>query len=199
MQGDWVGLATRAREGDLEAFAELIERFKGPLCAAIHQIVRDWHATQDVAQEAFAAAYRQMGELRDPHRFRAWLYRIARNRAVSRVRSDASFRTLSMETVKEEEVVSLPRGGECMLVNGAGGASGRAALDRVRRAILALPNDYGSLLCMRYVEELTVREIAEVLDRTPKAVKAVLYRARLLARDYLRKAGLDYERVMNEM
>ena len=65
--------------------------------------------------------------------------------------------------------------------------------------MLALPNEYGSLLCMRYVEEMSIREIAEVIDRSPKAVKAVLYRARVLARDYLRKAGLEYERIMHEM
>jgi len=52
---------------------------------------------------------------------------------------------------------------------------------------------------MRYVEGLSVEEMAQATGRTPKAVKAVLYRARALAREVLLRSGLDIERVLNEM
>ena len=66
MQEAWVGLARRARDGDMDAFAMLVERFKRPLCAAMHPILRDWHLAQDVAQEAFLAIHSQLRDLDQP-------------------------------------------------------------------------------------------------------------------------------------
>ena len=202
MRNDWVALAAKAREGDDEAFTALVERFTGPLLATIHTIVKDWHDTQDVAQEVFAAAHADLAKLRDARRFRAWLYQIARNRAVSRVREWRKSRGWCFERLEDEELIlGSPYAVTCGIR--AGEAPERppsaAALERVRRTIGALPNGYGTLLVMRYVEGLSLEEMGVVMERSPKAVKAVLYRARLLARSHLRKAGIDLERVIHEM
>ena len=72
-----------------------------------------------------------------------------------------------------------------------------ATMERVRRVLLSLPNGYGSILLMHHVEGMPLTEMSDVLGRSQKAVKAVLYRARLLARQYLRLSGLDYRRVFD--
>ena len=69
----------------------------------------------------------------------------------------------------------------------------------IRRTIGGLPNGYGGLLVMRYVEGLTLEEMCEATGRSLKAVKGRLYRARILARRRLRKAGIDFEGVIHEM
>ncbi len=195
MEDGWEGLAALARTGDEEAFERLVIRFQRPLCAAIHPILRDWHLTQDVAQEAFVAAWRGLPELRDPRWFRTWLYTIARNLAVSRVRTDANRPVRVLHGLDETRVVDLAGGGRQEPLSG--GPSPRK-LSRVRRAILALPNEYGTYLVLRHVEGMSVREMSEVLGRPPSAVKAVLHRARVLARTVLRRAGLDLEGVLDE-
>jgi len=182
------------------AFAALVNRFRQPLCATVFPIVMDWHLTQDIAQETFTAAFRALDELREPRRFRGWLFRIARNYAVTRLRRQTMFRPRSLGSVEEEDVVGHLRDGGCMLTDGRRGFDpSRAALERVREVVLALPNRYGTLLVMRHVEGLSVEEMAIATGRSPKAVKAVLYRARRLARQVLSRCGLDIEKVLNEM
>lgn len=196
----WVGLAERAKDGDIEAFGRLVDRFKRPLCATIYPLVGDWHSTQDLAQDVFVAAYLGLAELRDPRRFRSWLFTIAKNRTVSLLRQGSHRDTSSLERVDEGDL--LPRSGASHPRLGPGLQRGRlspSAAARMRRAILALPNDYGTLLVMRHVEEMTIAEIADVFGRSRASVKAALHRARQLAREMLKKAGLTREKMLNEL
>ncbi len=200
MVEEWVALATRAKAGDVEAFSRLVDRFKLPLCAAIHPMVKDWHVTQDLAQDVFVAAFEGLPELRDPGRFRAWIFTIARNRAFSAIRREALVDETCLEQAEEGEIRSLPRGAGCR-INAAleNGRLSAAAARRLRRAILALPNDYGTMLVLRHVEEMSIPEISEVLNRTPRSIKAALYRARMQARSMLLDLGLTMERMLNEL
>jgi DNA-directed RNA polymerase specialized sigma24 family protein len=100
--------------------------------------------------------------------------------------------------VKPESVRGQLRAAECVLTDGRPKPC-RVLLERVANTILTMPNRYGTLLVMRYVEGLSIEELAVATGRTHKAVKAVLYRARILARERLTRAGLDKETVLHEM
>jgi len=201
LKDDWIGFVAGAREGDQVAITALVNRFRQPLCASVFTLVKDWHLTQDIAQEAFAAAFRSLPDLREARRFRGWLFRIGRNHAVSRLRRRTRFRARSLAGVEEDEVVGQLKDGGCTLTDGRRDLEppSLATLARVRRVVLALPNDYGAILVMRHMEGLTVEEIAMVIGRSPKGVKAILYRARALARQVLSRSGLDIDKVLNEM
>ena len=82
-------LVQRAREGDLEAFGLLVERFQDAVYGTAYALLGDFHDAQDVAQEAFIRAWCRLAELRDPDRFAGWLYRIARNCCVDFLRRAA--------------------------------------------------------------------------------------------------------------
>ncbi len=75
-------LIVAAQGGDLDAFDRIVDRFRKPICAYVATIVKDYHRAQDVAQEAFVIAHRQLGSLRKPSSFASWLFRIARHAAV---------------------------------------------------------------------------------------------------------------------
>src|SRR5436305_11968161 len=69
-------LVIRAREGDRDAFSELVTRSIGRLTAVARMILRDEYAAQDAVQESFIEAWRSLPGLRDPDRFEAWMRRL---------------------------------------------------------------------------------------------------------------------------
>src|SRR5688572_29286445 len=68
-----------ARQGDRQAFGALVGRHQDAVCAVTFNILGDRAASEDAAQEAFVIAWRQLDQLREPQRLRAWLVGIARN------------------------------------------------------------------------------------------------------------------------
>jgi RNA polymerase sigma factor (sigma-70 family) len=74
-------LLEASRRGEHDAFAALIERYQGVVSAVSYSRTGDRALSEDVAQDTFIAAWRQLGQLREPSRLRAWLCGIARNLA----------------------------------------------------------------------------------------------------------------------
>ena len=74
-------LVEMAQRGSLEAYDELVNRFRPAVLLVARQILASPEAAQDVAQEAFLLAFRSLSQLQDPARFAGWLYTITRHRA----------------------------------------------------------------------------------------------------------------------
>ncbi len=72
-------LVRRAQRGDAGAFGALVERFQDAVFGAAYATVRNFHDAEDIAQDAFLAAYKELPGLREPSKFPAWLHRIAIN------------------------------------------------------------------------------------------------------------------------
>src|SRR5262245_64898073 len=73
----------RSGEGDREAFGRIVERYQSLICSLAYSACGNLGASEDLAQETFLAAWRKLGELREPARLRAWLCGIVRNLAAS--------------------------------------------------------------------------------------------------------------------
>src|SRR5262245_23345927 len=74
-------LVEASRHGEREAFGQLVTRYQGIVCAVSYRPAGNWALSEDVAQDTFIAAWRQLGQLRDTGRLRSWLCGIARNLA----------------------------------------------------------------------------------------------------------------------
>src|SRR5678816_323009 len=74
-------LLEASRRGERDAFGALVERYQRVVCAISYSRTRDQALSEDVAQETFLAAWRQLDQLREPSRLRSWLCGIARNLA----------------------------------------------------------------------------------------------------------------------
>ena len=72
-----------SRAGDRDAFGRIVERYQSLICALAYSRTGNLAGSQDVAQETFVTAWRQIGELREPAKLRGWLCGIARNLAAS--------------------------------------------------------------------------------------------------------------------
>jgi RNA polymerase sigma-70 factor (ECF subfamily) len=157
-------LVSQACGGDRAAFAALHERHAGMVHAILLARVPARDA-EDLVQDVFLRALRQLGSLREPMAFGGWLARIARNRAIDYHRRRHDSAQLPDDLGHE----ALPT------------AEAREALAAVR----ALPEAYAETLLMRLMEGMTGAEIAARTGLTPGSVRVNLHRGMALLRKRL--------------
>lgn len=172
-------LVTAAAGGDREAFADLVDRTRTLVCSIAMAILRDVELSQDVAQDVFLAAWRDLRKLREPASFLPWLRQMTRNRAHHVLRS----------RVRQRRVLSDRDADDLLDVATDGASSPATALiaqeDQLRlaRAIDELPDEAREVVTLFYREGRSVRQVADLLGMREDAVKQRLSRARQRLRD----------------
>ncbi len=170
-------LAEEARNGSQEAFRELVERFERPVFGLIVRIVRRAEEAEDLAQETFLKAHRALARFDPSRKFSSWLFKIAHNTALDALRR-AGETTLSLDAPPRDgdEAPEPPAdpSAEDPFARAAGRDLGRA----LEAAIHRLRPEYREVLLLRFVEELSYEEIAEVTSAPLGTVKIHIYRAR---------------------
>ena len=169
-EADVVSLVTAARAGDRSAFGRLYERYArmvhGILLGRVPSAEVD-----DLTQDVFIRAMRQVHTLRDVKCFGGWLATVARNRA-------NDFHRRSVEQVEFTEQVP---DGTAKPTHHASSDDGAAILEVIRE----LPEAYRETLILRLVEGMTGPEIAERTGLTPGSVRVNLHRGMQMLREKL--------------
>jgi RNA polymerase sigma-70 factor (ECF subfamily) len=178
-------LVERAASGDGGAFEELVRRFGAKVYRLAYRLVRDPDTAQDVLQETFLAVHRNIGSFRFESAFSSWLYRVAYNTALMRLRKDRSLaEDTSLEAALEERgrelAVDLSDRADDIV-------SRRESLVIVQRTLDRLPEAYRTVFVLRDLEGMSTEEVADIMEITPATVKMRLHRARLALRDALSK------------
>jgi RNA polymerase sigma factor (sigma-70 family) len=161
-----VELVEASRRGEHEAFGHLVARYQDAVCAVSFGATGDQDLGDDVAQETFIAAWRQLDRLRDTVRIRSWLCGIARNLA-----RKARKRRRREELVETDDPI-------------APGASpfddaARGEVERVvREALAKVPDAYREVLVLYYREDQSIREVAQALGVSEEAVMQRMSRGR---------------------
>ncbi len=158
-------LIVRARDGDRAACADLVERFWQRLFRWLFHLTRDRHAAEDLAQETFLKVFANLNRFQPGTNFTAWIYRIAHNAFANHCRASRKREALP------EELFDRGRGP-------IDDATDREAIEDVARAIERLPSDYRAALLLRVDEELSFRQIAEVLGLTEETARWRVFKAR---------------------
>ncbi len=162
-------LVERARNGDSDAFGELVVRYAGSVSALAYQHVGDWEAARDISQIAFLKAYRSIGSLRALQKFRAWLFRIAINESVDYIRRSRSQKQTQLRigggTV--EDVPTREKRPVERLIAEEERVAVVAALDE-------LPPRQRTVFVLRHFHGQSNAEIAETLSCSSNAVKVNL-------------------------
>ena len=169
--------------GDERAFETLVGRYEAPLRKLVYGLVRDWALAEDVAQDAFLRVYQKASTFRGGSSFKAWLYRIAINRAHDELRRIRRKGEISLE--------SAAIGGleldEGRTSSAEALASARELERHVAMALSEMRQEYRTALMLREMEGLTYREIAELLEWPLGTVQIRVHRGRLELRSRLRQ------------
>ena len=144
-------LIKSAAAGNMGAFAELVRRHRSRVLRTAAGVVGSVEEAEDVAQQAFIKVWNALPDYDPSGSFSAWLYRIAVNTALDAVRARRDHLSLDAVQVTGQESVEDD-------------ALRRDELERVRRAIAELPEASRTALVLREYEQLSYKEIAEVLS-----------------------------------
>ena len=179
-------LVDRVRAGDARAFEELARTFERPLFRHVARMLGPDDA-EDAVQDAFLSAWRSIGSF-DGTSFRAWLFRIATNRALDVIRARKRRNELPLEPADEEgeRTWAEPASPGPTLDELAGGAEARAA---VEVALQHIPAEQRAALLLRDVEGFDYEEIGRITGAEPGTVRSRIFRARLAVRNALVARG----------
>jgi len=164
-----------AAQRDRVAFGALYRRYLDRVYGYAYYLLGDHHDAEDATERTFVAALAAIDGFRDTgSTFRAWLFRIAHNELANTLRARGRERTGRLDAGPEP-------GDTADLLHEL---TREEDARRVRRALDRLPEDRRQVLVLRFVDELSAREIGEVLDRSEGAVRVLQHRAlRDLARE----------------
>ncbi len=159
-------LVARTLDGDVRSYEELVRRYERLVGRVLYSYARREISVEDLVQETFLRAYDRLETFNPDYRFKTWLLAIANNLGVDTLRR-------RRETVEfNPEIHASTSGGpEAEAVEADRSRS-------IQEAVGKLPEIYGVPLVLRYSEEMSYAEIAEVLGVTIPAVKSRLFRAR---------------------
>ena len=171
----WELLVLRCRRRQEGAFEELVRLWEQRLFYYVRRLVQAEEDAWDVLQQTWLSAFKGIGSLRDPGRLPVWLYRIARNRAISHLRA----RYARQLPIDEENRVAEIEG------NDDAGAFDDA--EQVHHGLSRLAPGHREVLTLFFLEDLTMAEIAEVLAVPLGTVKSRLHHAKRALRDVLER------------
>jgi RNA polymerase sigma-70 factor (ECF subfamily) len=171
-------LVARTRGGEADAFGELVRRYQTSVYNVCYRLLADSAEAEDQTQEAFLRAYRRLGTYDDQRPFGPWIRRVAANLCLNALQRRRTTMPL------EDEYDDLP--GEVGEMPEPSGDR-KEEVERVRRALLRLPDHYRAVIELRHYQELSYDEIAAALRIAPGDVRTRLYRARRMIAGWLRE------------
>ena len=181
-------LALRAQGGDRDAFACLAERWGGRLCGFLERLLGDPEEARDTCQEALLKAYVNIGRLREPAHFKAWIHQIAVNLGRDRGRAQRSRPTISIEEMSDEH---RPRKVEAAQIAEAAVTAEtldlRGILDR---ALARLPVEQRTAILLREVEGFTSEEIGRITGVSGTTVRSRIFHGLRALRRMLPEYGV---------
>ena len=161
--------AVLAAQADRAAFATLYRRYLDRVYGYAFYQLGDHHDAEDVTERIFLSALRALPDFRDQgSTFRAWLFRIAHNTIANAHRSRARRRTEPLPDDFQRAAPNADPAGQVALAD---------ELREIRHVVAQMPDDRRQVILLRFVDDLSTNEIAEVLDRSPGAVRVLLHRS----------------------
>ncbi|WP_010529104.1 RNA polymerase sigma factor SigW [Lentibacillus jeotgali] len=175
----------QVKRGDQSAFEDIVSFYQNKIYQHCYRMLGNKHEAEDISQETFIRAYVNIHSFDDKRKFSTWLYRIATNLTIDRIRKrkpdyylDAEIKgTDGLDMYSQLATDSLLPEEE---------VQGMELQDYINQKISALPPKYRSVIILRYLEEFSLQEISDILNIPLGTVKTRIHRGREALRKKLR-------------
>ncbi len=172
-------LMLRVKQGDRDAFTDLVDRWKHPVIGFIYRTLPDPDEAEDLAQATFVQLWKTAGRYQPTARFSTFLFTIARNLCLNEIRRRVRHPADSLDEPRAEDEDHPLRQIEDRNQPGAAAEVTRTELfTLVEKALAALPEKQRTALILCRDGELSYEEIAAVLGTSLQATKSLIHRAR---------------------
>lgn len=182
---DDAALVERLKAGDQAAYAQLVEENASRIYRLALRMMGNEADAEDVLQETFMSAFKAIDNFEERSSLSTWLYRIASNAALMRLRRKEPVQVSVDEPVERDDGDLVPRQFFDFCCLPEEDLMRVEAREEMQRAIEELPTTLKSVFILRDIEGLSTEETAQALDLSISAVKSRLMRARLKLRERL--------------
>ncbi len=159
----------RVLEGDTEAFRFLVEKYQNRALSAAYSVIKNQDLAEDIVQESFIKAYKNLSSFRGDASFSTWLLRIVVNESIRQIRR----KKLETAYVHESSSISEVEINNCLKT-----MKEEEQRKYIDRAMQLLPPREALALQLFYIDDLSLKEMEEVIDLKSEHLKVLLYRAR---------------------
>lgn len=191
MQLEDPDLVCKSLQGDMKAFGVLIDRYKQMVFTLACRIIRNKEDAEEIAQDTFLKAHSALETFKGEAKFSTWLYKIA------------YYRSLDQLKKKKRDIASVSidqyRSVDIKVMSGVLEELERQDRTRlVKTAIDRLTEEDAAIVSLFYFDELSIKEIAEIVSLSPELIKVRLFRSRkqlaiLLSNSLISEKALNYE------
>jgi len=175
-------LVKLALKGDQAAFAELVELYQEKLYHMAYRMLNNRQEAEDVVQDTFLRVYNNLERYDTSMKFSTWIYRIATNLSIDRLRKRKPVYSLDAESSEYEGL-----DGYSMIPSDNRTPESEMLISETQRiihqAIDTLPPKYKTVMILRYIHELSLQEVGDILDMPVTTIKTRVHRGR----EFLRK------------
>ncbi|BCX15819.1 MAG: ECF subfamily RNA polymerase sigma factor [Candidatus Parcubacteria bacterium] len=162
-------LVKQAIEGDAKAFGLIYDKYQPSIFRFIYLKVGHREEAEDLTHQTFLSAWQSIGEFQQRNLpISSWLYRIARNKVIDYYRT----RKMTLELEKNDQESE-----ENLATNPFESLSQKMSLEIVEKALRLLPPHYQDVLIMRFVEEMSYKEISQVIGKSQGLIRVIQFRA----------------------
>ena len=183
-------LVGRAKKGEVAAFQELYEFYGKKILNYLYRMIGSREEAEDLTQDTFILAYKNLNSLKENAKFQGWLFRIAQNNVYQKYRGKGPFmEPMSQEGQDVSEVQKLAtslRGPEESVLS-------KELEQIVQKIIDELPEKHRQVFVLSAIHRLRYQEISEIVGRSLASVKSDIHRARVEVRSRIKKyLGQNY-------
>ncbi len=179
------------REKDPERYAEIIERYQGKLFAYLYRLTGNREETEDILQDVFIKAFKNLRSYDTSRKFSSWIYRIAHNEAVNNIKRKSLKRFVPWEDITATKDMLTMSSSE----EGADVVQMREETKQeVDDAIDRLPFKYKQVLTLRYYSDKSYEEISEILGKPINTVGTLINRAKKKMALEMEKNNQEYNK-----
>ena len=169
-------LVVLVRDTDPERYSEIVGRYQGKLFAYMYRLIGDRDEAEDLLQDVFIKAFKNLHSYDTSRKFSSWIYRIAHNEAVNRIKRKYLKKFVSWEDVSSTkdrlEISSAEEGVDKAWMR-------KESVREVDAAINRLPLKYRQVLILRYYSDKSYEEIGEILGKPVNTVGTLINRAKV--------------------